>query len=62
MGSEMCIRDRVDDPKHIYQGAHNRGVINAYARDLNRHQITVIGEVPKNTVKSIGESVFYSSQ
>ena len=53
---------KVEDPKHIYHGAHNRGVINVYARDLNRHQITVIGEVPKDTVISIGESVFYSDQ
>ncbi len=62
LASVSVFISKVDDPKHIYQGAHNRGVINAYARDLNRHQITVIGEVPKNTVKSIGESVFYSSQ
>ena len=51
---------KVEDPRNFYEGAHNKGVISAYARDLNRHQITVIGEVPEGTVKSIGESVFYS--
>ena len=61
LASVSVFISKVDDPEHIYQGAHKRGVINAYARDLNRHQITVIGEVPKDTVKSIGESIFYSS-
>lgn len=61
LASVSVFISKVDDPQHIYQGAHNKGVINAYARDLNRHQITVIGEVPEGTVKSIGESVFYSS-
>lgn len=61
LASVSVFISKVDDPQHIYQGAHNKGVINAYARDLNRHQITVIGEVPEGTVKSIGESIFYSS-
>ena len=51
-----------DDPQNIYQGAHNKGVINAYARDLNQHQITVVGEVPEGTVKLIGSSIIYSNK
>lgn len=51
-----------DDPQNIYQGAHTKGVINAYARDLNQHQITVVGEVPEGTVKLIGSSIIYSKK
>lgn len=51
---------KVDDPQNIYHGAHKKGVINAYARDLNHHQITVVGEVPEGTVKLIGSSIIYS--
>ncbi len=51
---------KVDDPRNFYQGAHTKGVINAYARDLNQHQITVVGEVPEGTVKLIGSSIIYS--
>lgn len=61
LASVSIFISKVEDPRHFYEGAHNKGVISAYARDLNRHQITVIGEVPEGTVKSIGESVFYSS-
>ena len=52
---------KVDDPQNVYKGAHTKGVINAYARDLNQHQITVVGEVPGRTVRKIGESIFYSN-
>ena len=60
LASVSVFISKVEDPKHVYEGAHNKGVISAYARDLNRHQITVIGEVPEGTVKHIGDSVFYS--
>ena len=60
LASVSVFISQVKDPRHFYKGAHNKGVINAYARGLNRHQITVIGEVPEGTVRSIGESVFYS--
>ena len=61
LASVSVFISKVDDPQHVYRGAHNKGVINAYARDLNQHQITVIGEVPEGTVKEIGESIFYSA-
>lgn len=62
LASVSVFISKVDDPQHVYQGAHNKGVINAYARDLNQHQITVVGEVPEGTVKMIGSSIFYSDQ
>lgn len=62
LASVSVFISKVDDPKNAYQGAHKKGVLNAYARDLNQHQITVVGEVPKGTVQMIGSSIFYSDQ
>jgi len=50
-----------DVSQHAYKGAHKKGIINAYARDLNQHQITVVGEVPEGTVRMIGASIIYSN-
>ena len=61
LASVSVFISKLDDSQHVYKGAHNKGVINAYARDLNQHQITVVGEVPEGTVKSIGESIYYSN-
>jgi len=61
LASVSVFISKVDDPEHVYKGAHKQGVINAYARDLNQHQITVVGEVPEGTVKMIGTSIFYSN-
>lgn len=61
LASVSVFISKVDDPSHMYEGAHKKGVINAYAKDLNQHQITVVGEVPKSTVRMIGSSIFYSN-
>ncbi|MGH1537381.1 MAG: MucB/RseB C-terminal domain-containing protein [Gammaproteobacteria bacterium] len=60
LASVSVFISKVDNPEKIYKGAHKQGVINAYARDLNQHQITVVGEVPQGTVKMIGSSVTYT--
>ena len=60
LASISVFISKVDDPEHMYKGAHKQGVINAYARDLNQHQITVVGEVPQGTVKMIGSSISYT--
>ena len=60
LASVSVFISKVDDPEHMYKGAHKQGVINAYARDLNQHQITVVGEVPQGTVKMIGSSITYT--
>lgn len=41
-------------------GLSNRGVINVYAKILNGHQITVLGEVPAATVTQTGISVIHN--
>lgn len=60
LASVSVFISKVDEPGHMYKGAHKQGVINAYARDLNQHQITVVGEVPQGTVKMIGSSITYT--
>lgn len=60
LASVSVFISKVDDPENMYKGAHKQGVINAYARDINQHQITVVGEVPQGTVKMIGSSITYT--
>lgn len=46
--------------KSPLNGLSSMGVINAYGRVVDDHQITVIGDVPKSTVRSMAMSVSYS--
>jgi sigma-E factor negative regulatory protein RseB len=47
------------DAKALFEGTTRSGALNAFARKLNGHQITVVGEVPAETVKMIGQSIVY---
>lgn len=60
LASVSVFISKVDLPQYVYQGAHSKGVINAYIRNLNQHRITVVGEVPGKVVEMIGSSVFYA--
>lgn len=40
-------------------GISHVGAVNAYRTVVGRHQVTVVGEVPVNTVRLIGESISY---
>lgn len=42
------------------KGLSSMGVINVFGRVVDDHQITVIGDVPKSTVRSMAMSVSYS--
>jgi sigma-E factor negative regulatory protein RseB len=39
------------------QGESKMGSVNAYGRQISDYQVTVMGEVPSNTVKQIAEAV-----
>ncbi|MGH8671473.1 MAG: MucB/RseB C-terminal domain-containing protein [Burkholderiales bacterium] len=39
------------------QGLSSQGAINVYAKSLDHHQVTVLGEVPVKTVMQIGDAV-----
>ncbi|MGH8501081.1 MAG: MucB/RseB C-terminal domain-containing protein [Gammaproteobacteria bacterium] len=48
------------DRAALFEGTTRSGALNAYARSLSGHQITVVGEVPEQTVKMIGLSMTYN--
>ena len=43
----------------MFEGLSRRGSINAFSRGFDEHQITVLGEVPNETVKMIGSSIVH---
>ena len=43
--------------EQMLEGESSMGSVNAYGRQINGHRVTVMGEVPKATVKQIAESV-----
>lgn len=42
-----------------FQGLSSQGVINVFAKTLENHQVTVLGEVPSATVSLIGKAVTF---
>ena len=44
---------------NMFEGFSRRGSINAFSRGFDDHQITVLGEVPNETVKMIGSSIVH---
>jgi sigma-E factor negative regulatory protein RseB len=45
---------------NMFEGLSRRGSINAFSRGFDDHQITVLGEVPNETVKMIGSSIVHT--
>ncbi len=43
----------------MFEGLSRRGSINAFSRGIDDHQITVLGEVPNETVQMIGSSIVH---
>ncbi len=43
----------------VFKGLSNMGAVNAYGSVIAGHQVTVVGEVPEITVKTIGQSISY---
>jgi sigma-E factor negative regulatory protein RseB len=48
-----------DAVNEFFNGSIDRGALHARALNINRHQVTVVGEVPEITVQMIGESIEY---
>jgi len=44
----------------FFKGTTQSGALNAFARSVNDYQITVVGEVPADTVRMIGQSMAYT--
>lgn len=49
--------EAVSDDAEPLHGYSSRGAVNAFSRLLDRHQVTVVGEVPLPTVRRIAASV-----
>lgn len=48
-----------NDGQDVLKGASKMGGVNAYGRQINNHQITVMGEVPPETVQQIAYAIAY---
>ncbi|HUS23375.1 MAG TPA: MucB/RseB C-terminal domain-containing protein [Candidatus Binatia bacterium] len=48
---------RAQDEARAFNGYASLGAMNAYARRVGGYQVTVVGEVPRSTVRMIGDGV-----
>jgi sigma-E factor negative regulatory protein RseB len=48
-----------EDRSALVEGITRSGALNAFAREVNDYQITVVGDVPEETVEMIGQSIVY---
>ena len=46
-----------DQPSRKFTGGSHLGSVNAYGRVISGYQVTVVGEVPAETVQAIGDAV-----
>ena len=51
--------EQLDDVKAPLRGYSTRGAVNAFGRVEREHQITVVGEVPLNTIRRIAGSIAF---
>jgi sigma-E factor negative regulatory protein RseB len=58
--SVFIEKDKDKEPSLV--GASRMGAVNAFGRTLDDYHITTVGEVPRRTVRMIGESVVYKSK
>ena len=57
LASVSVFIEAVKENEKSFVGVSRRGAVNVYGGLLNGHQVTVVGEVPTATVKSIGQSI-----
>ena len=51
-----------DQDEDDAEGLSSRGAVNLYHKVLNRHLITIVGEVPPHTVMQVADSVRYNGK
>lgn len=44
-------------PRRVFQGESQMGAVSAYGRSMGTMQITVVGEVPRQTVRMVGDAI-----
>lgn len=55
----VFMEKRAPHDKIPFAGVSRMGAVNAFAKRVNDHQVTVVGEVPVAAVRLIGESIYY---
>lgn len=58
----VFIENDLTPQEKAFKGLSSMGAVNAYGSVVAGHQVTVVGEVPAATVKSIGQSITYQGQ
>lgn len=59
LASVSVFIEKEKDKDATLLGASSMGAVNAYGRVLGKYHITTVGEVPRRTVRMIGESVVF---
>ncbi|MDQ7015464.1 MAG: MucB/RseB C-terminal domain-containing protein [Gammaproteobacteria bacterium] len=57
LASVSVFIEKLTPEKERFQGASKMGAVTVYGRMMGEHQITVVGEVPLQTVKLIAQSI-----
>lgn len=55
--SVFATRHQQVPPRRAFQGESQMGAVSAYGRSVGAMQITVVGEVPKQTVRMVGDAI-----
>lgn len=55
----VFIEAQLQPAEKAFKGHSSMGAVNAFGNVVNGHQVTVVGEVPEITVKTIGQSIRY---
>jgi sigma-E factor negative regulatory protein RseB len=62
LASVSVFIEKDGDKEPSLVGASRMGAVNAFGRTLDDYHITTVGEVPRRTVRMIGESVVYKTK
>ena len=62
LASVSVFIEKNHDKAPSLSGVSRMGAVNAYGRTLDDYHIVTVGEVPRQTVRMIGESVVYKSK
>ncbi|MBI1421920.1 MAG: MucB/RseB [Gammaproteobacteria bacterium] len=62
LASVSVFIEKDDDQEPSLMGVSRMGAVNAFGRMLDDYHITTVGEVPRRTVRMIGESVVYKTR
>ena len=62
LSSISVFIEKSQESKDIFEGTSHMGAVHAYGTMIAGYQVTVVGEVPKDAVMMIGDSVQYHPQ